>query len=148
VIKKIILFSLLLFTSCGYQPMYKQINSNFEFYDLKLEANQNLGKRILDNLNVVENSLDNTLNELIIKSNLSIEKTSKNSRGITESFRSNLNIELKILKNNEVIDSQNFNESFTYSDKNTRFELLEYQREIEEVLIKKISGRIRLYLRK
>ena len=147
-IKKIILFSLLLFTSCGYQPMYKQINSNFEFYDLKLEANQNLGKRILDNLNVVENSLDNTLNELIIKSNLSIEKTSKNSRGITESFRSNLNIELKILKNNEVIDSQNFNESFTYSDKNTRFELLEYQREIEEVLIKKISGRIRLYLRK
>ena len=147
-IKKIILFSLLLFTSCGYQPMYKQINSNFEFYDLKLEANQNLGKRILDNLNVVENSLDNTLNELIIKSNLSIEKTSKNSRGITESFRSNLNIELKILKNNEVIDSQNFNESFAYSDKNTRFELLEYQREIEEVLIKKISGRIRLYLRK
>ena len=128
--------------------MYKQINSNFEFYDLKLEANQNLGKRILDNLNVVENSLDNTLNELIIKSNLSIEKTSKNSRGITESFRSNLNIELKILKNNEVIDSQNFNESFAYSDKNTRFELLEYQREIEEVLIKKISARIRLYLNK
>ena len=72
-IKKIILFCLLLFTSCGYQPMYKQINSNFEFYNLKLEANQNLGKRILDNLNVVENSLDNTLNQLIIKSNLSIE---------------------------------------------------------------------------
>jgi len=72
VIKKIILFSLLLLTSCGYQPMYKQINSNFEFYDLKLEGNQNLGKRILDNLNVVENSLDNTLNKLIIKSNFSI----------------------------------------------------------------------------
>ena len=147
-IKKIILFSLLLLTSCGYQPIYNQINSNFEFYNLELKGNQNLSKKILDNLNIVENSLDNTLNELIIKSNLSIEETSKNSRGITESFRSNLNIELKILKNNEVIDSQNFNESFTYSDKNTRFELLEYQREIEEVLIKKISSRIELYLRK
>ena len=147
-IKKIILFSLLLLTSCGYQPMYKQINSNFEFYDLKLEGNQNLGKRILDNLNVVENSLDNTLNKLIIKSNFSIEETSKNSRGITESFRSNLDVELTILKNNEVIESQNFNEFFTYNNKNTRFELLEYQLEIEEVLIKKISGRIRLYLRK
>ena len=147
-IKKIILFSLLLLTSCGYQPMYKQINSNFEFYDLKLEGNQNLGKRILDNLNVVENSLDNTLNKLIIKSNLSIEETSKNSRGTTESFRSNLDIELTILKNNEVIESQNFNEFFTYNNKNTRFELLEYQGEIEDVLIKKISARIKLYLNK
>ena len=147
-IKKIILFSLLLLTSCGYQPMYNQINSNFEFYNLELKGNQNLSKKILDNLNIVENSLDNTLNKLTLKSNLSIEETSKNSRGITESFRSNLNIELTVLRNNEVIDSQNFNESFTYGDKNTRFELLEYQREIEEVLIKKISARIRLYLRK
>jgi len=148
VIKKIILFSLLLLTSCGYQPMYKQINSNFEFYDLKLEGNQNLGKRILDNLNVVENSLDNTLNKLIIKSNFSIKETSKNSRGTTESFRSNLDVELTILKNNEVIESQNFNEFFTYNNKNTRFELLEYQGEIEDVLIKKISARIKLYLNK
>ena len=147
-IKKILLFSLLLLTSCGYQPMYNQINSNFEFYNLELKGNQNLSKKILDNLNVVENSLDNTLNKLTIKSNLSIEETSKNSRGIAESFRSNLNIELLIMKNNEVIDSQNFNESFTYSDKKTRFELLEYQGEIEEVLIKKISARIRLYLNK
>jgi hypothetical protein len=103
VIKKIILFSLLLLTSCGYQPLYKQINSNYEFFDLKIEGDQNLGMKILDNLNIVENKLDNTLNSLTIKSTLLIEETSKNSRGLVESYRSNLNIEVSIFKNQKVI---------------------------------------------
>ena len=151
-IKKIILFSfsfsLLLLVSCGYQPLYKQIASNYEFFDLKIEGDQNLGMRILEDLNIVENKLDNTLNSLTIKSTLLIEETSKNSRGLAESYRSNLNIEISIFKNQKVIQSQNFNESFSYNEKNTRFELLDYQKQIEEILIRKSNNKIRLYLNK
>jgi len=148
VIKKIILFFLLILTSCGYQPLYKQVTSGYEFFDLKFEGDQNLSMRILDNLNIVENNLDDTLNSLTIKSTLLIDETSKDSRGLVQSYRSNLNIEVSIIKNQKVIQSQSFNESFSYNNKNTRFELLDYQKQVEEILIRKINNKIRLFLNK
>jgi len=148
VIKKIILFSLFLLTSCGYQPLYKQVTSGYEFFDLKLEGDQNLGMRILGNLNIIENNLDDTLNSLTIKSTLLIDETSKDSKGLVQSYRSNLNIEVSIVKNQKVIQSQSFNESFSYNNMNTRFELLDYQKKVEEILIRKINNKIRLFLNK
>ena len=147
-IKKIILFSLFLLTSCGYQPLYKQVTSGYEFFDLKFEGDQNLSMRILDNLNIVENNLDDTLNSLTIKSTLLINETSKDSKGQVQSYRSNLNIEVSIVKNQKVIQSQSFNESFSYNNMNTRFELLDYQKKVEEILIRKINNKIRLFLNK
>ena len=147
-IKKIILFFLLILTSCGYQPLYKQVTSGYEFFDLKFEGDQNLSMRILDNLNIVENNLDDTLNSLTIKSTLLIDETSKDSRGLVQSYRSNLNIEVSIVKNQKVIQSQSFNESFSYNNMNTRFELLDYQKKVEEILIRKINNKIRLFLNK
>jgi len=148
VIKKIILFSLFLLTSCGYQPLYKQVTSGYEFFDLKFEGDQNLGMRILDNLNIIENNLDDTLNSLTIKSTLLIDETSKDSKGLVQSYRSNLNIEVSIVKNQKVIQNQSFNESFSYNNMNTRFELLDYQKQVEEILISKINNKIRLFLNK
>jgi len=148
VIKKIILFSLLLLTSCGYQPLYKQVTTSNEFFHLKFEGNQNINMRILDNLNIVENKLDDTLNSLTIKSSLLVEETSKDSKGLVESYKSILNIELSILKNQKVVQRQSFNESFSYNDKNTRYELIDYQKQVEEILIRKINNRIRLFLNK
>ena len=147
-IKKIILFSLFLLTSCGYQPLYKQVTSGYEFFDLKFEGDQNLGMRILDNLNIIENNLDDTLNSLTIKSTLLIDETSKDSKGLVQSYRSNLNIEVSIVKNQKVIQNQSFNESFSYNNMNTRFELLDYQKQVEEILISKINNKIRLFLNK
>ena len=147
-IKKIILFSLFLLTSCGYQPLYKQVTSGYEFFDLKFEGDQNLSMRILGNLNIVENNLDDTLNSLTIKSTLLINETSKDSKGQVQSYRSNLNIEVSIVKNQKVIQKQSFNESFSYNNKNTRFELLDYQKQVEEILIRKINNKIRLFLNK
>jgi len=148
VIKKIILLSLFLLTSCGYQPLYKQVTSGYEFFDLKFEGDQNLSMRILNNLNIVENNLDDTLNSLTIKSTLLINETSKDSKGQVQSYRSNLNIEVSIVKNQKVIQSQSFNESFSYNNMNTRFELLDYQKQVEEILIRKVNNKIRLFLDK
>ena len=147
-IKKIILFSLFLLTSCGYQPLYKQVTSGYEFFDLKFEGDQNLSMRILNNLNIVENNLDDTLNSLTIKSTLLIDETSKDSKGLVQSYRSNLNIEVSIIKNQKIIQNQSFNESFSYNNMNTRFELLDYQKQVEEILIMKINNKIRLFLNK
>ena len=147
-IKKIILLSLFLLTSCGYQPLYKQVTSGYEFFDLKFEGDQNLGMRILGNLNIVENNLDDTLNSLTIKSTFLIDETSKDSKGLVQSYRSNLNIEVSIIKNQRLIQNQSFNESFSYNDKNTRYELIDYQKQVEEILIRKINNRIRLFLNK
>jgi hypothetical protein len=148
VIKKIILLSLFLLTSCGYQPLYKQVTSGYEFFNLKFEGDQNLGMRILGNLNIVENNLDDTLNSITIKSTLLIDETSKDSKGLVQSYRSNLNIEVSIVKNQKVIQNQSFNESFSYNNMNTRFELLDYQKQVEEILIRKINNKIRLFLNK
>ena len=147
-IKKIILLSLFLLTSCGYQPLYKQVTSGYEFFNLKFEGDQNLGMRILSNLNIIENNLDDTLNSLTIKSTLLIDETSKDSKGLVQSYRSNLNIEVSIIKNQKIIQNQSFNESFSYNNMNSRFELLDYQKQVEEILIRKVNNKIRLFLNK
>ena len=144
-IKKVFLFILILLSSCGYQPLYKKFQ-DYEFNKIKLEGNQDINLKIIRILDINEKKIDNKLNDLLIKTNSFIEETSKNKKGQVESYRSNLVVEISIIKNNKVLSNQVFNESFSYNNKDSRFDLLEYQKEVEEIMLNQIIKKIIFFL--
>ena len=145
--KKLALILIFIFvTNCGFSPIYLS-NENSIFQSIKkieLKGNQNLSERIKNSLNIETN---NKHKYSIVFDSL-IEKTSisKNSSNITTGFMMVLDINMSILDNDEIILNKNFKKNFTYNNRDNKFELLKYERSIEENLISEISDEIILYL--
>ena len=142
-------FYILLFfiSSCGYQPFYINKNlENFEFQKITSTGNNEINNKIINTLSIKENN-NNNLNKLIIKSSSQINETSKNTKGQVESFRTNISVNLEIRdKENNIIQSKSFLKEFTYSNKQNKFELVEYQNAIQDDLVNEIIGEIIIYL--
>ena len=145
--KKLILILIFIFVSnCGFSPIYlSNDNSIIQFIKkIELKGNENLSKRIQNTLNIKTSNN----NKFLVIFDSSIEKTSisKNSSNITTGFMMSLDVTISILDNNKIVLNKNFNKNFTYNNRDNKFELLEYERSIEENLISEISDEIILYL--
>ena len=94
-----------------------------------------------------DNKNINNGKKLYITSSHKIEITSKNSQGQAISFRTNINVELKIEneENNES-KNRNFNKELAYNNKENKFLLVEYQNSIKKELVNQIIGEIIIYL--
>ena len=124
--KKILIICILFVSSCGYQPIYLNKNlKNYEFQKIIVKGEKNINRQIINFLGLKENTLDNNLNELLLKTDFNIEETSKDSKGKIKSFRSKITIDLTISNNKNIIESKKFLEEFSYNNKNNKFELLQ-----------------------
>ena len=146
-IKKIFVLFIFLITSCGYQPLYKNNNlENLVFYKINLEGDDRINRKIINSVSLKENSLNEELNELIISSNFNILETSKNSKGQTETYRSIITVEIKIIKDNEIKKRKVFSNETSYNKKENKFELIKYQSNIKSNLINKTIEDMILFL--
>lgn len=146
-IKKIFVLFIFLITSCGYQPLYKNNNlENLVFYKIDLEGDDRINRKIINSVSLKENSLNKELNELIISSNFNILETSKNSKGQTETYRSIITVEIKIIKDNEIKKRKVFSNETSYNKKENKFELIKYQSNIKSNLINKTIEDVILFL--
>ena len=145
--KKILFILIFFMSSCGYQSIYLNKNvKNFEFSKISSGGEDNINKNIISSLSLKENEFDDTLNEISLDTYFKIEETSKDSRGRSKSFRSNISVFVTISKNNKVIKSKNFKEEFTYNNKSNKFDLVEYQDVVKNNLVNKIIEDIVLYI--
>ena len=145
--KKILLFLILLITSCGYKPIY--INSdlqNFKFSKILIQGNSEINKAITDSISFKEDEMDQSLGELVLNSSYDIIETAKNSKGQVESYRSKIFVNIKIMNNDEIIKERNFFEEFSYNTKKNKFDLVQYQKQIQDNLIKEVIRDINIYL--
>ncbi len=146
-IRKILIVLIILMTSCGYQPIYLNKNiKNFEFNKIISEGDDNINKQIINLIGLKESIYDDKLDTLLIKSNYTVEETSKNSEGQVETYRSSISINVLIKKNKEILKNESFVESFSYNKKENKFELSNYQDDIKDNLINKILEEIILFL--
>ena len=53
---------------------------------------------------------------------------------------------LTITDNDKLLETKNFISSFSYSNKDNKFDLREYQESLEEDLIRSISEKINMFL--
>lgn len=145
--KKIIFVFLLFLTSCGYQPLYSGKNtSDFLFNKILLEGNKNINRKIISTLSFKEVPDNFDYDELIIISNKKIVETSKNSKGQVTSYRTEINVEFKIVNNNEIMRQKSFSKDFSYNNLDNKFDLTSYQDEVENNLVNKIIEELIIFI--
>ena len=145
-IRKVLLISLILMASCGFQPVYNKINLDYKFFELDLIGDQIINNKIIYALKITKSNDVQFFDKLTIESSKNIQETSKNSKGQVEAYRSILNVELSITRDKKIIKKQKFSENFSYNNKNNKFELTQYQREIENILLDRIINDIAIFL--
>ena len=145
--KKTIFIFLLFLTSCGYQPLYSGKNTGeFLFNKILLEGDRNINRRIISTLSFKEVQDNFDYDELIIISNKKIVETSKNSKGQVTSYRTEINVEFKILNKNEIIKQKIFSEDFSYNNLDNKFDLANYQDDVENNLVNKIIEELIIFI--
>jgi hypothetical protein len=145
--KNLLVIMMLFFTSCGYQPIYLNDNiKNFEFYKINIEGEKEINNLILKRLSFKENTSNENLAELFLSSFYKIEEISKNSKGQTETYRTSILLDIKIIKDKDVLKNKVFSDEFTYNKKDNKFELTEYQLDIKKKLTNRIIEDLLLFL--
>ena len=145
--KKIIIIVFFLITSCGYQPIYVNKNSSdLIFSKVELVGDKEINRRIVAYISIKEDKSEQKLNDLLLKSKESIIETSKDSKGRVSTLKTSVEIKLTILNENQIIKERVFNESFSYNNKDNKFDLAEYQVEVKNNLVDKIIEQMNIYL--
>ena len=151
-LKKIIsTLSFLLLLNCGYEPMYskKQINNNYNF---SINSINYIGDNKVNR--ILKNQLQKILNkekksaELNLNLNSRVEKavTSKDKKGNPERFSIKIIINLETYESEILKGKTNFEEKFEYNNKSNKFDLKQYEKNIKNNLISKLSDEIIRYL--
>ena len=137
---------IIFFTSCGYNPIYLNNNlENFEYKEIISGGNKEITNKIISALNIKTNN--NNENKLLISSSFKTDEVSKNSKGQIELYKSTLSVLINVKDSkNSNIKSKNFLKEFTYSNKENKFELVEYQDSIQKNLTEIIIGEIIIFL--
>ena len=145
--RKLLLILVIYITGCGYQPIYVNRNIDLlEFSKITLIGDNEINRKIINSLNIKENKTGILGEELVINTSFKIEETSKNSKGQVISYRSSANVNLEITKEKNVISNKTFVQNFTYSNRDNKFDLVEYQNEVKSNISNKIIEEIILFI--
>ena len=145
--KKLLSIITLFIASCGYKPIYLNNNlKNIEFYEINIDGENQINNQIINSLNLKEDNFNEELAELFLTSAYAIDEISKNSKGITQTYRSSISVSVKIIKNDEIIKKRTFTDEFTYNKKENKFELTEYQANVKNELTNRTIEDLILFL--
>jgi len=147
--KTTILLILCFLFSCGYQPLYLKNNDlRDRISSVKLEGDKKINRTIISFLNLKENKDIKIGNELTLSSKKKIEVVSKDKAGDPSTFRSTLMVNVSLNDNKDkTIKQKKFSASFSYNTVQNKFELSQYQKNVELNLIDEISEKIFIYLK-
>ena len=138
---------LLLINSCGYQPIYTNKNINFSIKEINSINNNRLIILLKNNLNMYSDTENKDKNYLL---NVEVERkiitTSKDTAGNPKTYLMEVIVKIEVQENYDEITKKNFVEKFNYNTQENKFNQSQYEENIEENLIRKISENIVLYL--
>jgi len=147
--KKIIFIVIALFmlNNCGYTPIYSSKNNNF-YIEILQKDKSKLNSKIENNIKKYSNQNSKNTIKLEISSNKKIDVTSKDSKGDPLKFQMTVSLNINILsKNNYKINkTKSFFSNFNYNNNSNKFSLKQYEKEIEDILINKITEESIMYL--
>ena len=147
--KKIFIVFLLILTSCGYQPLYKnnQNIKNLKVSEVIYSGDQNINNMIYTKLPIVLVKNDGSLNKLSLDSKKDIKITSKNSKGQALSYRTIIKVKILLLNSDgDILDQKIVQKNFSYNDDENKFKFKEYQDKIEKNLIDTIVEDVIIHL--
>ena len=147
--KKItLLLVIFLIWGCGYQPIYlKNINSEQKIKTITLNGDQKINKIIINSLGIKEDRNLPTEYSLILKSLKKIDIISKDKTGNPLAYKTSIIVNFSLTEKERIIKQKEFVSIFTYNADDNKFNLSQYQKNIELNLINEISEKIFIYLR-
>ena len=138
---------LLLINSCGYQPIYTNKNIHFSIKEINSINNNRLITLLKNDLNIYSDTKNKDKNYLLnVETERKIITTSKDTAGNPKTYLMEIIIKMEIQENYDKIIKKNFIEKFNYNTQENKFNQQQYEENIEENLISKISENIILYL--
>ena len=147
--KKLIFLVIALFmlNNCGYSPIYSSKNNNF-YIDVSQKDKSKLNSKIENNIKKFSNQNAENIIQLEINSNKKINIISKDEKGDPSRFSMTISLTINTLnKNNyEINKTKSFTEKFDYKNNSNKFSLKQYEKEIEDILINKITEESIIYL--
>jgi|TARA_B110000495_G_scaffold173495_1_gene163029 hypothetical protein len=146
--KKIFLaITLFIFLSgCGYTPIYSNKNFDFNFSDIIYTENNQLGAKVGKKLRAFSNKNSQKLLDIEIEVRKKINTLTKDVKGNPSRHEMNIQIDLVVTLNRNESMRQSFGERFNYKSNTNRFELKQYEKEVENLLIEKNIEKIIGYL--
>jgi hypothetical protein len=148
--KKIFLtITLFIFLSgCGYTPIYTSQNFDFNFLDIIYKTNSKLEAKVGKKLRTFSNKNSQKLFVIEINVRKKINTLTKDIKGNPSRHDMNIQIDLVVTRSRNETLRQSFEEGFNYKSNTNRFELKQYEKEIEDLLINKTIDLIIIYLSK
>ena len=142
-----IVIALFMLNNCGYTPIYSSKNNNFNI-EISQKDRSKLNSKIENNIKKFSNQNSENIVKLEISSNKKIDVISKNSKGDPLKFQMTVSLNINILNknNNEINKTKSFSANFNYNNNSNKFSLKQYEKEIEDILINKITEETIIYL--
>ena len=138
----IIILSVIL-TNCGFKPIYKTKNNNFEIVEI-INKNENKNSFAIEKL-ITSLSNQNAVKKIKLELNYkqTFSTILKDSKGDPSKKKLSITVNL-VVKNEQdnVLINKNFNEEFSYSVQSNKFNMAQYEENITSNLNNKISNDI------
>ena len=145
--KKIFLILIIFLSNCGYNPIYlKKIDTEVLINSYQLIGDKNINRSIISYLGIKNNDNTNAKYNLKLNSTKLVETVAKDKVGNTSVYKTTIRVELSISEGNSVIKERIFVSSFVYNNISNKFDLFQYQKNIDKNLIKNLSEKIFIFL--
>ena len=130
---------------CGYSPIYKSIN-DFTYNSIIYIGDKKLTRQFSSALAFKEDKNNNNLQKITLETRKDITVTSKNTKGQNQTYKMVIYLNLIIEDSVKIIEKKTFIKEFTYNNNDNKFELSQYENQIESNLIKQIIEEVKIYL--
>ena len=145
--KKIFLILIIFLSNCGYNPIYlKKIDTEVLINSYQLIGDKNINRSIISYLGIKNNDNTNAKYNLKLNSTKLVETVAKDKVGNTSVYKTTIRVELSISEGNSMIKERTFVSSFIYNNISNKFDLFQYQKNIDKNLIKNLSEKILIFL--
>tara|TARA_B100000787_G_scaffold47359_1_gene34012 strand:- start:3031 stop:3483 length:453 start_codon:yes stop_codon:yes gene_type:complete len=142
------LILILMLSNCGYAPIYSNKNFNFDLNKITKKENSKLNSNIAKNLRVFSNADNPNKIYLKLDSKKVINIIAKDKKGNPSRYDMSITMIVDVEYRENKTMQKTFTENFNYNTSANKFELSQYEKEIEELLIDKIIEDCITYLSK
>ena len=148
IIKKIFACIVILSLSgcAGYEAIYaKKEGLNTKIQSFQTKGDKKINRKIISALDIKKQINANGY-KLIINSTKLLETVSKDSAGKASTFNLKIDVVVSLINGEAVFRTKNFTSDFTFNNSENKYDLTQYQNDVETNLIDNIIEEIIIFL--
>ncbi len=143
-----ILILILVYGCSGYEPIYSSKGFDFYINEIEISSDDKISQKLIKKLKPYRIAKNNKQRlDIKIDSVKQIRSIAKNAKGDDTTFEMIIRSRIKIVLINQPEIDITFEEKFSYNNQENKFDLKQYQKNIEENLINTILEKFFIRLR-